>query len=205
MVNNKMKVYILAGVFIILVVGFVQFFLPSSVVSPASPIATSTPTQLGSETASTTAGNTENTQKKKATFSLQLADGDSVASWNFIGAYAGNDAFVQKANSDIVRLTALLGTGTYTDYTLYVSIANQYDLLGDGKNELAYLEKALAIDSTNTGLAWHNAGQLLARLGAYATARTAFERAVVAEPIGQYKLALADFLEAHFPLDMVAK
>lgn len=203
--NNKTKLYIFVGVFIVLVAGLVQFFFPRPAFSPTMPVSTSTPeqndaiTQPESGTASTTSENTENIDKKKTTFSIVLEDGDSVASWNFPGAYTGNGALIQKANSEIARLTSLIGTGTYTDYTLYVSIANQYDLLGDGKNELSYLEKALALDSTETGLAWHNAGQLLARLGAYKTARTALENAVLAQPIGQYKQAFADFLEAHFP------
>jgi len=132
-----------------------------------------------------------------ATFGVNPAD--TIASWNLAGAYTGNAEFAAKANAEIARLTALLGTGTYTDYTLYVSIANQYDLLGDGKNEFAYLQKALAIDSTGTGLAWHNAGQLFARLGAYRTARTALERAALAEPVPYYERALADFLAAHYP------
>jgi tetratricopeptide (TPR) repeat protein len=128
---------------------------------------------------------------------LVVSPSDTIASWNFPGAYTGNAELMAKANAEIARFTALIGTGTYTDYTLYVSIANEYDLQGDGKNEFAYLKKALAIDSEKTGLAWYNAGQLFTRLGAYATARTAFERAARAEPITQYEQALADFLAAH--------
>jgi len=130
-------------------------------------------------------------------FPVALASGDEIASWNFIGAYTGQPELEQKAAAEVERLTGLLGTGEYTDYTLYVSIANQYDLIGDGTNELASLEKALAIDSTQTGLAWHNIGQLFARIGAYQTARAAFERAVDAQPTQQYEQALADFVQAH--------
>ena len=136
-------------------------------------------------------------------FVIPMADGEQVLTWDFQGAYTDNPELMAKADADIVRLTGLLGSKQHSDYTLYVSIANQYGLKGDGKNELAYLEKALAV-STTTGLAWHNAGQLLAHLGAYKTARMAFERAATVQPIIQYQRAMVDFLLAHFPEDAVA-
>jgi tetratricopeptide (TPR) repeat protein len=130
-----------------------------------------------------------------APFILSLVKGDAVVSWNFKGAYAGNAELAQKAQGEISRLSAMLGSGTFTDYSLYVSIANQYDLLGDGAQEFVYLKKALGIDSEHTGLAWSNLGHLLSRLGAKLTARVAFERAVAAQPIPQYEQDLADFLK----------
>ncbi|MDD2657089.1 MAG: tetratricopeptide repeat protein [Candidatus Pacebacteria bacterium] len=122
---------------------------------------------------------------------------DTIVSWSFKSAHTGDVALMAQSNAEIARLAGLLGTGQYTDYILYVSIANQYDLQGDGRSEVAYLQNALALDSTKTGLAWYNAGQLFTRLGAYRTARTAFERAAVAEPIPQYIQALADFNATH--------
>ncbi len=159
------------------------------------------------ENATETASSTETVASSKpdagipsiAPATLTVNPSDTIVSWDFKGAYTGNAELTVKANTEIARLAALLGTDAYPDYTLLVSIANQYDLLGDGKNEFAYLQKALAIDSTNTGLAWHNAGQLFARLGAYRTARTALERAALAEPVAHYRRALADFLAAHYP------
>lgn len=132
-------------------------------------------------------------------FHIDIASGEEIKNWDFQGAYTGNAELEAKADAEIRRLTGLLGKKQYPDYMLYVSIANEYDLKGDGKNELAYLEKALVIDATTTGLAWHNAGQLFARFGAYTTARTAFERAAAAQTIEQYQRVLADFLSAHFP------
>lgn len=130
-------------------------------------------------------------------YPIDMAAGETISSWSFPSAYTGNAELEAKAQADIVRLTGLLGSGKYSDYTLYVSIANQYDLMGDGKNELANLEKALAIDAAGTGLAWYNAGQLFARLGAYATAKMTLERAVAVQPTTQYKSALADFMAKH--------
>jgi tetratricopeptide (TPR) repeat protein len=146
----------------------------------------------------------QSSQPKVQPFVIAMVGGEQVSSWDFDGAYTGNAELEAKAKADIKRLTGLLGGKQYSDYTLYVSIANQFGLLGDGKNELAYLERALAENATTTGLAWHNAGQLFARLGAYQTARSAFERAVAAQPIVQYRQALADFLIAHFPKDTEA-
>jgi len=128
---------------------------------------------------------------------FSVSPADTIASWSFENAYTGDTALIARADAEITRLTNLLGTKQYTDYILYVSIANQYDLLGDGANEFTFLKKALAIDSATTGLAWYNAGHLFSRLGAYATARRAFESAVAAEPIQQYVQALADFNATH--------
>jgi tetratricopeptide (TPR) repeat protein len=130
-------------------------------------------------------------------YALQLQAGDAVTIWDFKGAYTGSGELTKRATDEITRLKGLFGTKEATAYELYVSIANQYDLLGDGKNELAYLEKALAIDAEHTGLAWYNAGVLYERLGAYHTARFAFEHAAEAQPIPQYQSALSDFLKAH--------
>jgi tetratricopeptide (TPR) repeat protein len=125
-------------------------------------------------------------------------------SWNFQGAYTGHPDLKEKAKSEIKRLSGLLGkkeeTG-YPDYILYVGIANEYDLLGDGAKELEYLRYALALDATTTGLAWHNTGQLFARLGALRSARHALEQAVLAQPIMQYHQALLDLLLHSFPDD----
>lgn len=137
-------------------------------------------------------------------YEIPMAQGEQVTTWDFKGAYTGNPGLEAKAQEEIERLTKLLGSGEHPDYTLYVSIANQYDLLGDGASELVYLEKALAIDATTTGLAWNNAGALFERLGVLATARMAYERAVAAQPIAQYRQTLADFLKKHYPEDTAA-
>lgn len=150
----------------------------------------------GAVTSTTT---TTTTKTTKAKTSLSPIDVSTIAVWSFKGAYNERTDLIAKATADISRLTNLLGTGEYTDYTLYVSIANQYDLLGDGKNEYLYLEKAIREDATTTGLAWHNEGQLFLRLGAPALARTAFERAVAAQPIAQYQSVLVDFLKEYYP------
>ena len=48
---------------------------------------------------------------------------------------------------------------------------------------------------TPTGLAWHNLGVLLSRLGALQTARIAYEKATLVEPqISSYHYAYIEFL-----------
>jgi len=111
-----------------------------------------------------------------------IAEGDNIASWNFEGAYADHPELVAKAEAEIRRLSDLIGEGTYPDVTLYVSIANQYELLGNGKQEYDYLGRAIMADPAS-GLPWHNLGVLMERLGALETARVAYERAVLLQPI----------------------
>lgn len=143
-------------------------------------------------------------QEEAPIYDIPFSAQETITLWDFQGAYTGYPELEAKATTEIERLRGLLGTGEYSDYTLYVSIANQYDLLGDGAMELKELEHALAIDSTSTGLAWHNAGKLFAHLGAYETARYALEQAVAAQPIAQYRVALIDLLKEHFPNDLEA-
>lgn len=130
-------------------------------------------------------------------YPFAMGNGEQVASWNFKGAYTGNAELTAKANTEIKRLKGLFGGKEFSDYILDVSIANQYDLQGDGANEFLYLKRALALDSDKTGLAWYNLGQLLGRLGAYQSARMALEKAVTVEPLAQYGLALKDFEKNH--------
>lgn len=128
---------------------------------------------------------------------IDMAAGEEVLSWDLKNAYTGNAELIAKADAEINRLSRLLGSKEYSDYVLYVSIANQYGLKGDGTNELLFLEKALTLDSTTTGLAWYNAGRLFARLGAYKTARAVLEKAAAAQPIEQYQRALSEFAAEH--------
>lgn len=137
---------------------------------------------------------------------LSVAPEDTIVSWDFKGAYTGDTALTAKAEAEIARLKGLLGEGMYTDYELYVSIANEYRLLGKGKEEYNYLNRAIAKDvGNNTGLAWNNMGVLFEKLGALHTAREAYKKApAIQSQVLQYHLAYLAFLVAHFPEDKVA-
>ncbi len=138
---------------------------------------------------------------RDASYRYQFAPGENVQNWDFQGAYTGKPDLEQRAREEVTRLEEHLGdeTDTETDYAIYVSLANQYRLLGDGEGEFTQLKKALAIDSETTGLAWHNLGYLLAERGALRSARDAFARAAHAQPqILQYHTAYLEFLTENF-------
>lgn len=135
---------------------------------------------------------------------LPLAEGDMIESWEWKGTYKDGAELEARATAEIARLEGLFGNpeNDPTDYSIHVSLANQYELLGDGKNSYEHLGRAAAIDPTGTGLAWHNLGNLMERLGALNTARIAFASAVKAQPqIEQYHIAHIRFLIKHFSDD----
>lgn len=142
-------------------------------------------------------------QYRAVSYLLPLAEGDTISSWDFAGAYADNLELQTKARAEIKRLTGLIGNSQeFTDYSLYVQIAAQYELLGDGAQAYDFLNKAAAIDPVHTGLAWTNLGELMGRLGAFQTARIAYAKAVEAQPsVMNYHTARLEFLIAHFAED----
>jgi len=135
-----------------------------------------------------------------------LVAGETVEDWSFQGSHADGGENEARVRAEIERLEGLFGNpeGDPTDYVLYVSIANQYRMLGDGKKEYEYLGRALIEDSDRTGLAWHNMGHLLAGLGALESAKLAFENAIKAQALPQYQNAYIRFLEQYMPEDTEA-
>ena len=124
-----------------------------------------------------------------------LAPGDSIVSWNWKGAYQDGGADEQKTQAEIQRLSGQLGNGK--DYELYVGIASEYELLGEGHRVYEYLSRAIAKDGKR-GLAYMNMGHLMEILGAFRTARNAFDAAIAAEPGNPlYVSARTDFVARH--------
>lgn len=143
----------------------------------------------------------------KPSFTLEIDPKDTITNWEFQGSHKDGGEFEARVTTEMEKLQAALEDEATepTDYNIYVSMAGQYTLLGDGKNTLKYLEKALAIDSVKTGLAWHNVGVLMERLGALNTARSAYARAVEAQPqVDAYHVARLNFLMKHFSEDKEA-
>lgn len=132
---------------------------------------------------------------------LPLVANDTITSWEFSGSHNDNGPLEEKVRADITKLKDLLGSETFTDYELFISIAQKYESLGDGKKTYEYLSRALEVDSTLTGLAWHNLAVLLARLGAPNTARIAYEKAATIQPFPSYQSAYLSFLTTAFPDD----
>lgn len=169
--------------------------------STSSPQATTSSTPTPAQTSPSPAVVQKPASSAAAKPAFSLVPGDEPVSWYFVGTYSDGGEFEARATSEIQRMKGMLNSGTFTNYELYVSIANQYELLGDGKQEYAYLNYALALDSTKTGLAWHNMGKLLEKLGSYKSARVAYDRMIQAQPISQYIRARLEFLQAHMPED----
>lgn len=208
---NKTWLIIVGGVLIIFAAGIAQFFFPRSAVSPTSPTATSTPEQNGAapqldaNTDSAISTDTaKNVPDSPALHPLPLAEGDTVVLWNFKGAYADSPELTAKAQNEIERLSGQLATATSSAMILSVGIANQYELLGDGEKQYAYLERAIRTNVRN-GLPWHNLGVLMERLGAFNTARTAYEKSTLAQPELQfYHYAYLEFLTSRMKDDAVS-
>lgn len=129
----------------------------------------------------------------------ELSGDDAVTEWTWKGPYKDGGALEEQTEREIADLKSELGKKTYPDYQLLVGIAGQYELLGDGKNAYAYLEKAIQEDPKQ-GLAYINLGHLMESLGAYDTAKEAYDTAVKLEPSNQaYAQARAQFLAKRFP------
>lgn len=144
------------------------------------------------------------THEAPPAFTLDSRDA-TIADWSFAGTYASDPQLAAKVQANIARLMSASSTKAYAPYDRYASLAQDYDLLGDGKNEYAYLLKAIAAGGQGASAAWENLGILLARFGAYYSARTALENAITATPnVGVYREAYVRFLMAHFPDDHAA-
>src|SRR3989344_3703282 len=205
-VNKEYGMYAAGALaFVVLVAGIWWTQANKTSDAPEETVATSTEPFATSTPSSSNPPVQPVTQKPKPSpatvAAFSLVPSETIASWDFVGTYNDNGQLEARANAEIARMKSLLNSGTYTNYELYVSIANQYELLGDGMQEFTYLNYALAIDSTITGLAWHNMGKLLERLGAYKSARVAYDRMLAAQVTSQYIRARLEFLQAHMPED----
>lgn len=186
---------IIAGIaLLIFITGIAQFLFARQAVSPVIQVATSTPNQSVGTTTTKAVVSEPPVNNVGGTYSLSIAEGDNIQSWDFKGAYTGNAELVAKAQSEIKQLSELLVTATSSKMILSVGIANQYELLGDGKNQYDYLGRAIQASPEN-GLPWHNLGVLMERLGAYKTARIAYEKSTLVQPEFKfYHYAYIEFL-----------
>jgi len=198
---NKTRLVIIGGILIVLSAAAVQFLLPHSAVSPSLPASRSSSSDnantIPTNSTSTITSTNSNTSSNNSILVSSIEKEDSIISWNFTGAYADRPDLIAKANAEIARLSGLIGKGIYSDTILFVSIANQYGLLGDGKQEYEYLNRAVEAGGNTTGLPWHNLGVLMERLGALQTARIAYENATLVQPeIKEWHYAYLTFLTA---------
>lgn len=181
---NKNNILITGAAIIILAAGATQFLVPRPAVSPITsvPTATSTTTENGSSVVTSNQdGDTSIVSVKTVAEPFSLEKGDVISSWSFKSAYTDNASLIAKAEESIARLSAQLETATSSAMIISVGIANQYELLGNGEKQYKYLIRAIQIDPNN-GLPWHNLGVLMERLGAYKTARVAYEKSTLVQP-----------------------
>ena len=168
------------------------------------PKASVTPIRLEStfNAASTTGGVTPTGQTATTSVAIKpfpINPADTIASWSFKGADAGNDTLMAQANADIASLAELFGKGKYDDYDLYNGIANDYVLMGNGEAAYRDYNHSIAIHP-NKGLAYVNLGHLMDELGALHTARDAYAKAVALEPtVESYWLSYLNFLATYEP------
>lgn len=126
---------------------------------------------------------------------------DTIVSWNFKGAYTGNDTLIAQTNTDISTIKSLLGKGEYDDYDIYLGIGNDDNLLGDGAGAYQNYNHSIFIHPTK-GLAYANLGHLMDELGAYYTAADAYAKAVAVESgMLQYHIERLTFLTQRLPTD----
>jgi tetratricopeptide (TPR) repeat protein len=135
----------------------------------------------------------------KSSYQFEILPSDNIASWDFSASHKDGGELELMVEDNIKRLKGLFGAENVSDYILYVSLANEHSLLGDGKKTYKYLNKALEIDSEITGLAWNNMGQLMTKLGAYESARVAFSNAIEAQATTSYYMSKLSLLKAYFP------
>lgn len=195
--TKKQWLIIGASSIVVLVVAvIVQLFFPRIAVSP--PLEVQEP--LSADVVDMDAATTSVSVKVVASKSVSkfpIHKNDTIVSWSFTGAYAGNDTLISKANADTLFLKGLLGKGQYSDYDLYVGIGNNYASLGDGAEAYAYYNKAIS-DNPNRAIVYTNIGILMEKIGAYNTALAAHTKAITLEPdIIQYSNARTEFLSRY--------
>lgn len=191
---NRTQVFLAIGAVLVLIAVAVWLSFPRTAISPSPAVSEPPPAEASTATPPSTKVVPVNPTSTNILHPLPLAKGDSIALWDFKGAYTGNPELVAKAQTEIKRLSVLLTATTSSVMELSVSIANDYELLGQGREQYEYLGRAIRADRT-IGLPWHNLGVLMERLGAFTTARTAYEKATLLQPqLSVYQYAYLEFL-----------
>lgn len=193
---SRVWLIVTGGVLVVLAAGAVQFLFPRTAASPVSIVFEPSPVENTGTTTPDIKKITVSSSARPASRLPSIAKGDTVTSWTFNGAYTGKADLITKAEAEIKRLSRLIGEGTYSNMSLHVGIANQYELLGDGERAYEYLSRAIGKNENSTsGLPWHNLGVLMERLGALETARMAYEESTLIQPeMKVYHYAYLEFL-----------
>lgn len=198
---KSIHIVFVVGVAIIVVAGLAQFVsFGTSVSAPESPADIRTPI-TGNIATSTSSKVVTMAVQQASDYLIPIERGDVIASWDS-GGYL-NDGGVREAEvrSRIIGLKN--ATGAENDYQRYITLAQEYDSLGDGKSSYENLSHAIAADPNQTsGVAWHNMGILMEKLGAYQTAKKAHLQAIAIQPgISSFHISLLELMIYHFTND----
>lgn len=126
---------------------------------------------------------------------LTLDPRDTITSWST--HVSASTAVKNKLRASIRTLSGEVGGVNRRNYNVLLQIAQDYELLSNGKSAYSfYVLAAQAVPSN--GLAFSNIGYLMEQLGAYHTARSAYAASVALSPtVGQFWVSYLNFLSAH--------
>lgn len=114
------------------------------------------------------------------------------SSWEFTGLY-NTPELTANVQKNIETLKEKINEEGVDVYDIYLSIAQQYALVGKGKEAYDYLLKAVKQDPGNS-LTFQTMGNLMESLKAYTVAEEAYKQATIVQPqILQNHLALIGF------------
>jgi tetratricopeptide (TPR) repeat protein len=130
---------------------------------------------------------------------FSIVEGDRIQSWETPAPYKDGGELQARAEGEVKRLEGLKGSEEYSNYDIYVGIAQWKELLGDGKGSYEYLGKAIK-ENPRRSLAYGNLGHLMKKIAGFGTARAAFLKAIEVEPqFVQNYTAYLDFLMRDAP------
>tara|TARA_B100000508_G_scaffold60333_2_gene47539 strand:+ start:85147 stop:85734 length:588 start_codon:yes stop_codon:yes gene_type:complete len=136
----------------------------------------------------------------KTEVAFALVEGERPV-WDFEGSYEASEELTLRAETERERLEDLLGDGEFPDYDIYVGIAGQYSLLGEGKKAYEYLLISIKENEARS-LAFINLGTLLGKVGAPESAKIAYEMGLDRDDNVQNRIQYIQHLEQYFGDDL---
>lgn len=124
--------------------------------------------------------------------SFALSKDSLPSSWEFTGLY-NTPELIATVQKNIDTLKGKINEEGADMYDIYLSVAQQYALVGKGKEAYDYLLKAAKQDPGNS-LTFQTMGNLMESLKAYTAAEEAYKQATIVQPqILQNHLALIGY------------
>jgi len=121
--------------------------------------------------------------------------------WDFEGIFEASEELILRAETEQERLRGLLGSDEISEYDIHVGVAEQYSLLGEGKNAYNELLVAINLDETRY-LAFMNLGNLLGKVKAPKSAKIAYEMGLDRNDTVSNRINYIQHLEQYFGNDL---